>query len=239
MVYPYMNKTMETSNSASMNVTSANRCIGQSLRPVKHNTPEEPSVAAGICPDSHHPHAIDLGTGVKWSCCNLGASAPWHYGNFYAWGETSTKSDYDVDTYSFGDGTFENFTEIGTDIAGTEYDAAHILWGNSWTMPSYEQAQLLAEGCIVTWTNLDGIDGVMLTGENGNRIFLPFTGGFWGEKLNPTNGGLWTSTVNDNEDGSAHFLDITYDFTDQNNLIGDVKPKSIWRFIGKAIRPVK
>ena len=30
------------------------------------------------CPDSHHPHAIDLGlpSGTKWACCNVGSTTP-------------------------------------------------------------------------------------------------------------------------------------------------------------------
>ncbi len=239
MAYSYLNKIMHTINTHSMNISATNRCLGQSLRPVKQNTPEEPSVAAGICPDSHHPHAIDLGTGVRWSCCNVGAAAPWHYGDFYSWGETFAKSSYDVDTYSLGDGTFENFTNIGTDIAGTEYDAALAICGNSWTMPTYEQAQMLVEQCSATWTQLNGTEGVMLTGKNNNRIFFPFTGGYWGNRLSSSNGGLWTSTANTSNVGNAFYLDIAYDLTDKNNPIGYVTVKSIWRFIGKQIRAVK
>ena len=49
------------------------------------------------CPDANHPHMIDLGlpSGTKWACCNVGASTPEGYGNYYAWGETQPKSVYD------------------------------------------------------------------------------------------------------------------------------------------------
>ena len=40
-----------------------------------------------LCPDSHHPHAIDLGIGTRFSCCNVGASSPAQYGNYYEWKE--------------------------------------------------------------------------------------------------------------------------------------------------------
>lgn len=39
-----------------------------------------------LCPDDNHPHMIDLGLGVKWACCNVGATAPEEYGGYYAWG---------------------------------------------------------------------------------------------------------------------------------------------------------
>ena len=50
---------------------------------------------AQTCPDSNHPHAIDLGIGVKFACCNVGASSPEQYGDYYAWGETNEKMTYD------------------------------------------------------------------------------------------------------------------------------------------------
>ena len=39
---------------------------------------------------------VDLGlpSGLKWATCNVGASKPEDYGNYYAWGETTTKSEY-------------------------------------------------------------------------------------------------------------------------------------------------
>ena len=44
------------------------------------------------CPDTHHPHWIDLGlpSGTKWSCCNEGASAPEEFGEYYEYGEVLT-----------------------------------------------------------------------------------------------------------------------------------------------------
>lgn len=30
---------------------------------------------------------VDLGLSVKWATCNVGASTPEEYGNYYAWGE--------------------------------------------------------------------------------------------------------------------------------------------------------
>lgn len=60
--------------------------------------PAEPDapVAYTSCPDSHHPHLIDLGlpSGTKWACCNVGAQKPEDYGGYYAWGETAEKNSY-------------------------------------------------------------------------------------------------------------------------------------------------
>lgn len=43
-----------------------------------------------VVENRHKGHVyVDLGTGVKWATCNLGANSPEEYGNYYAWGETS------------------------------------------------------------------------------------------------------------------------------------------------------
>ena len=44
-------------------------------------------ILRGGCPDSHHPHAIDLGlpSGTKWACCNVGARTSEAAGRYYAW----------------------------------------------------------------------------------------------------------------------------------------------------------
>ena len=90
------------------------------------------------CPDNHHPHLIDLGlpSGTKWACCNVGADTPEAYGGYYAWGETEEKSTYSWSNYIHCNGSRETVHDIGSDIAGTEYDVAHVKWGGSWVMPS-------------------------------------------------------------------------------------------------------
>ena len=57
---------------------------------------------AQTSPDSNHPHAIDLGFGVKFACCNVGASSPEQDGKYYAWGETKEKSIYGMVYYKYG-----------------------------------------------------------------------------------------------------------------------------------------
>lgn len=123
-----------------------------------------------ICPDNNHPHAIDLGlpSGTKWACCNVGASSPEQYGGYYAYGETSEKSVYNEDTYSY--------VNIGSDIAGTSYDVAHVRMGGSWRMPSAVQQHELIGNCTRTFTQQNGVYGILLTGNNGGQLFLPAAG---------------------------------------------------------------
>ena len=130
---------------------------------------------------------VDLGLpdGTKWATCNVGASTPEGYGDYYAWGETATKA-----TYTMNNWKYKN-VNIGEDIAGTQYDVAHVKWGSTWKMPSKSQMATLMNNCSHVYTTQNGVKGMKFTGPNGNSIFLPaasgyqFVGGY---------GMYWTST---------------------------------------------
>ena len=49
------------------------------------------------CPDSNHPHWIDMGlpSGTQWRCCNEGASAPEEYGGYYTFGQVASAPTFD------------------------------------------------------------------------------------------------------------------------------------------------
>ena len=136
---------------------------------------EEPEA---ICPDGNHPHMIDLGlpSGMRWSCCNVDAKKPEDYGGYYSWGETEEKAEYSWATYKWHgetDGTFQN---IGEDIAGTEYDVARVKWGDKWSLPNSSQYNELLNNCTYEWVTRAGVKGVLLTGTNGAKLFIPASG---------------------------------------------------------------
>lgn len=110
--------------------------------------------------------AIDLGLSVKWANCNVGARTPYQKGGYYAWGETNVKLTYTQDNY--------NKTEKGSNICDTEFDVAHVLWGDGWRMPTSEEVSELYNKC--KW-EYDGFNkGVRVKGPNGKSIFLPAGG---------------------------------------------------------------
>ena len=121
---------------------------------------------------------VDLGlpSGTKWATCNIGASAPEEYGDYYAWGETETKDYYDQGSYSFYDSGSGEYKNIGLDIRGTEYDVAHVKWGDKWRTPSDVQMVELTRCCTFSWETMNGVNGCKVTGPNGNSIFLPAAG---------------------------------------------------------------
>ena len=153
---------------------------------------------AQSCPDDNHPHAIDLGlpSGTKWACCNVGTTTPEGYGGYYAWGETEEKEIYDWTTYIHCDGSMETCHDLGSDIAGSEYDVAHVQWGSSWVMPSQEQIEELISKCSYRGTTENGVDGGLFTGPSGSTIFLPAADIRWNGFLEcfVLGGYYWSST---------------------------------------------
>jgi len=162
------------------------------------------------CPDDNHPHMIDLGlsSGTKWACCNVDATKPEGYGGYYAWGETATKDNYEWSTYTYCDGTSSSTHHIGDDIASSEYDVAHVKWGSTWQMPTVDQNQELCENCSWNWTTLNGVNGLLVTGPNGNSIFLPAAGFYNSYGLGDEGelGSYWSSTLGPNDDYHAYDL---------------------------------
>ena len=105
----------------------------------------------------HVPEIIDLGLSIKWASCNLGAIAPPDYGDFFAYGETEPK---------------ETYSSYPTGFA----DAAHVILGDQWRMPTLEEMNELLNLCTWEWSRLGPIEGYKVVGPNGNSVFLPFAG---------------------------------------------------------------
>lgn len=183
------------------------------------------------CPDSHHPHMIDLGlpSGTKWACCNVGASKPADYGGYYAWGETTEKSSYTNTNYLDGKGTSFN---IGKDIAGTKYDAATVNWGSPWVMPNLDQMNEFVNKCTSEEATENGVEGYIFTGPNGASIFLPAAGFRWFDELDKRNRNCmyWSSTLSDS--GTNYACVLQY-------YLGYLYTNYASRFNGQSVRPVR
>ena len=122
---------------------------------------------------------VDLGLSVKWASCNVGATQPWEYGGYYAWGETEEKSEYSWNTYKYGQNLEMPAKYCTTDNKRTLEpgdDVATVKWGGTWRMPTTPEQYELINNCTWTWTAINGVSGYRVTGPNGNSIFLPAAG---------------------------------------------------------------
>ena len=120
---------------------------------------------------------VDLGLSVKWAPFNIGATSPTECGDYFAWGEIETKTEY-TEANSLTHGIYMD------DIGGNpQYDAARAIWGSTWRLPSREEIEEIVAECTWEWTSVDGMNGCKITGPNGNHIFVPAAGCYIGAEL--------------------------------------------------------
>lgn len=125
---------------------------------------------------------VDLGLSVKWATCNIGASSESDYGSYYAWGETKTKDSYDwnncFDCLDDKGDSWRIYKEGGKRMItpSSGHDTARENWGGNWRMPTEAECVELLKKCKWKRTNKNGHGGYLVTGPNGNSIFLPAAG---------------------------------------------------------------
>ena len=206
------------------------------------------------------PEAIDLGlpSGLKWASFNLGATKPEEYGDYYAWGETEPyyssqdpltwkegkEAGYDWPSYKWCKGSkntitkycsnsvygYNRYTDNKT-VLDPEDDAAYVILGGKWRMPTHDEFTELREKCTWEWTSMNGINGIRVTGPSGNSIFFPAAGWRYNNILDYVgfDGGYWLSTPSPDYPFGAFDVDFnSYNFNwDSYERCG-----------GRSIRPV-
>ena len=193
--------------------------------------------------------AVDLGlpSGVKWATFNIGATSPEEFGDYFAWGETEPKADYSWSTYKWFNEDHYHVTKYCTQysywdssapmdnkaILDSEDDAAIANWSGSWRMPTDAEWTELRTYCSWTWTTYNGVNGQLVTGPNGNTIFLPAEGYRSGTNLNNAGscGYYWSSSLK--MSGPSHAWSTYFSSS-------DVFRSSIYdyRHYGRSVRPV-
>ena len=169
---------------------------------------------------------VDLGLSVKWATCNIGASSPSDYGDYYAWGETWTKSEYREDNSVTHGKTMD-------DISGdVRYDAARANWGGSWRLPTASEILELVNKCTWIWTRQGGHKGYRVTGPNGKSIFLPAAGFRYGVSFRnrKRTGCYMCSTPNDGDTIYVSYLSFHNSYFDLG--------WGLFRSDGHSVRPV-
>lgn len=177
---------------------------------------------------------VDLGLSVLWAKYNVGAISPEEYGGYYAWGETETKNEYNYESHKYYNSSTESFINIGDDISGTQYDVAHVKWGNGARMPRLADIQELLDKCSWSVSSFNGVKGMTVSSSNGNWIFLPCAGYRYNDYISNDgcDGYYWSSKLgydySDNDDSLIISFDINYYESDTAE-----------RVQGLPVRPVK
>ena len=175
------------------------------------NKPDEPDNGGGNEVNTHEYVDLGLPSGILWATCNVGASSPEDYGDYFAWGETMPKELYDWKSYRYGnfrnDGYelnkyctdscygLESFVD-GLAILEPADDAAKANWGAEWRIPTIEEWEELFLNTTGAWTTQNGVKGWSITASNGASLFLPAAGYWWGDAFNAELGLYWSSSLN-------------------------------------------
>lgn len=198
---------------------SGYRYYGYGIRPVIGNSTER-----------HNIEAVDMAlpSGTKWANMNIGATTPEETGNYYAWGEVSTKKIYDSEHYAYYDEATQTFQLVGEqresiyydagkqkndtvnvyDIQLSSYDVAVSKMGDNWMIPTLEQFRELMKYCTWTWTTQNGVNGYLITATNNNTIFLPAVGHYCEDNISSdgTSFYYWTENMSSSESDQAYLF---------------------------------
>ena len=163
---------------------------------------------------------VDLGlpSGLLWATSNVGANAPEEYGDYFAWGETQPKDNYNWSTYQYCNGNYNwlikycNNSSCGYNgyidnltALLPEDDAAMANWGSDWRMPTYDEWVELYQNTTMTWTQQNGVNGRLFTASNGNSLFLPAAGERYYDSFRQvgSRGNYWSSTLSTDDPNYA------------------------------------
>lgn len=187
---------------------------------------------------------VDLGlpSGLKWASANLGAEYPTENGGYYAWGEVRTKQQYDWTTYLWCKGTYSSITKYFNQTRETTLessdDAASVVLGGSWRMPTAGDWAELKENCAVRAIKVNGVNGLKVynkkTMDESVFIFLPFSGYMQGVKLvlEYYDGLYWSNLLNK----PSYISDALANSVSLDS--GGIWQSESTRVLGLSIRPV-
>ncbi len=183
---------------------------------------------------------VDLGlpSGLLWATTNIGATEVYDYGDYFAWGEITTKTEFNGSTYEFFDNETSSYTKYNkTDELTTlelEDDAARQIWGGDWRLPTTEEISELIDNATWTWTDNyenTNVSGYIVSGNN-NSIFLPAAGIYQDATLN-------------NVGKEGHYLSSSLESVISNytesilcTSSGSIHVYHLYRHRGLSIRPV-
>ncbi len=188
--------------------------------------------------NGHKFYDLGLPSGALWAACNVEAEddLPSDGGDYYAWGETSSKSKgYSWSTYKWGtssDALTKYTSTDGLTTLESSDDAATQAWGDGCRMPTQAECKELVEQCTWEWQeDYDGSQGYKVTGPGGLYIFLPSAGyrSSGSSVYNSESGFYWSSSLDTDSNENAYIMNF-----DSESRQAVAKS----RVFGYSIRPV-
>lgn len=192
---------------------------------------------------------VDLGlpSGLLWAEYNVGANAPEEFGDYFSWGESQPKINYNGSTYRYGtvdgDGVLVTLTKYNT---STDFglvdslitlqpsdDAASVLLGNGARTPTKEEWQELLDNTTAEYATINNVNGCKFTAVNGKSIFLPNADYHSGSVYSSTGndyGFYWSASLNTDYPNHAWYFYFDYVNTIMN-------PSQ--RYLGYSVRAVR
>lgn len=137
---------------------------------------------------------VDLGlpSGRLWATCNIGADKPTDSGDYFAWGATEPYNLDDCNTDNYKKTDAASITEIDD-----EHDAATVLWGKEWRMPTLTDFAELIEHTEFEFVENDELNYAVYTSKiNGKKLIFPAAGYVDGSTLysRGSHGYYWSRT---------------------------------------------
>lgn len=175
--------------------------------------------------------------GINWATCNMGATSPQGYGDYYTWGSFYPQARYRSEDYpwKYGKNGLNNDNPAKEKFLA--YDVVYQKLGGTWRMPTSDQLESLTAKIksIGLWTEVGGVNGWLVNADDfastGKQLFLPAAGVWRGDSFEDENvaGAIW---------GSGYFKATQGQAVSFTATIVEVQKSASFRYNGITIRPV-
>lgn len=241
-------ETKEVSDVTKITFEESAESTDPGTKPTDPEPDPEPEVPGkDVVPEAQ---MVDMGLSVKWAGWNVGATAPEEYGHYYAFGEIEPKNDYTLENYQWlyygyweeDLDEWEYYLKLGANFSGTNYDVAHVKWGEKWRMPTRAEWLELFNNTTKTWTSINGVNGAKFTSKiTGESIFIPAAGNKFDGKWEHegSNCMLWTPEEYDDFQPTSQWNEFRNYRVDITATESNMTQNSIdYPDVGFTIRPV-
>ena len=163
---------------------------------------------------------VEMGDGLKWATCNVGAEKPEDDGTLFRWGDVEEGHDTSWSTYKWGPAS--NLTKYnaqgGCGVVDNKFvldpsdDAASVNWGSTWRTPTKEELMVLTDNSKFNWAWDSTLKGYWviskIAGFEGNKIFFPAHSVHTSNGMSEAAADYWSSSVYKESCNHVYLLEI-------------------------------